>query len=223
MPIIGFLLMLAAASVVLVSVLQIAGGVVSAFNVPTFEVPGSVVQKLDAGTMSVYAQVEVQTQVSPFDASQVRVVGPQGAVNVRTVGTPETVMVNGDNYVAVASFDTLVAGEYTVVVGEGSQPGRAAVSASVLSTIGAAAGWIGAIVLASLMGLVGLVLMIVGLVRRSGASVRYAVATSTPLASSGPVVAPGAVAAVVAGWYPDPELPSGRRYWDGSAWTDYRS
>jgi len=26
-----------------------------------------------------------------------------------------------------------------------------------------------------------------------------------------------------AGWYPDPEQPSGLRYWGGKAWTDYRS
>jgi hypothetical protein len=26
----------------------------------------------------------------------------------------------------------------------------------------------------------------------------------------------------VAGWYPDPEVPSGERYWDGVAWTEHR-
>jgi hypothetical protein len=26
----------------------------------------------------------------------------------------------------------------------------------------------------------------------------------------------------VAGWYADPQLPGGMRYWDGSAWTEHR-
>lgn len=26
-----------------------------------------------------------------------------------------------------------------------------------------------------------------------------------------------------AGWYPDPEVPSGQRYWDGSRWTRHRA
>ena len=26
----------------------------------------------------------------------------------------------------------------------------------------------------------------------------------------------------IAGWYADPQLPGGMRYWDGSAWTEHR-
>jgi len=218
-PIVGVLIMLASGTLVLVSALQIAGGVVRALTVPTFGVPGTVTQTLEAGSKSVYAQV-TKAQTPPFDSSLVSVVGPQGKVTVLRVATPESVTVNGDTYRAVASFDAPVGGEYTVVVGEGSEPGRAAVSVSLLSTMGAAAGWIAAIALAGLMGLVGLALLIMGLVRRSGGPTRAVGATGAPMVAVGWVGAPGAVAA---GWYPDPELPGGQRYWSGSAWTDHRA
>jgi hypothetical protein len=100
-----------------------------------------------------------------------------------------------------------------------------------------------------LLGLVGLVVLIIGLVRRSS-SRRLAVqpgyaapggyaaptygqpaygqptygqppygAPTYGAPAAGPPVAP---ALPPAGWYPDAERPGGMRYWDGRAWTEHR-
>jgi hypothetical protein len=47
--------------------------------------------------------------------------------------------------------------------------------------------------------------------------------TQPPVAQP-PVAPPPPVApAIPAGWYPDVQRPGGRRYWDGTAWTEHRA
>ncbi len=225
MPILGLILILASIVLAVFAGFQVAGGVVNALNVPTFPVPGEVTQKLDAGASSVYALTRDGSEL-PFGVDQVTVVGPKGDVSLTSPSFTETVTVNGDKFRAVASFTAPVAGEYKVVVSKDAQPSRAAVSASVTSTLTAAAVWIVAIVGAGLVGLLGLVLGILGLVRHF--STPKAPLPGAVIPPPAPVIAAGGQMpppppSTPAGWYADPMQPGSQRYWDGTAWTDHRA
>jgi hypothetical protein len=225
LPIVGLILILVSVALATFAGVKLAGGVVSALNVPTFIVPGSVSQKLDAGPSSVYALTRTGAEL-PFRVDQVTVVGPKGDVPLTSPGATETVTVNGDQYRAVASFTAPVTGNYQVTVSKEAAPSRAAVSASVVSTLSSAAVWIVVIVGAGLLGLLGLVLAILGLVRHFSTP-------KTPIPGAVipppvPVVAAGGDApppptSTPAGWYPDPGQPGSQRYWDGIAWTEHRA
>ena len=224
MPIFGLILILASIVLAVFSGFQIAGGVVNALNVSTFPVPGEVTQKLEAGASSVYALTRDGSEL-PFSVDQVTVVGPKGDVSLTSPGASETVTVNGDKFRAVASFTAPVTGDYKVVVSKDAQPSRAAVSASVGSTLVSAAVWIVAIVGAGLIGLLGLVLAILGLVRHF--STPKAPIPGAVIPPPAPVIAAGGQLppppSTPAGWYADPVQPGSQRYWDGTAWTDHRA
>lgn len=212
MAVSGLILLVIGAFLAVFAILRIVGGVAVAINVPTFDVPGTITQQLESGPSTVYALADGSPTFTPAD---VTIVGPKGEkVPVGPMGGQESVTLGDDTYRGVAGFTAASAGEYTVTVSDKAPKGRAAVSKSVLSTLGSSVLWIFIVVLGGLLVLVGIVLGIAGLVRKFSTA-------KAPLAPA--VAAVSLPPGTAAGWYPDPTRPGGQRYWDGVAWTENRA
>jgi hypothetical protein len=146
---------------------------VSSLGTPT-ATPATITKTLDAGTTyAVYAEATAGTGTTddPFTAdvsvSDISVTGPDGSsvpVNDISSSVTQTIDNNGGTFGAVGTFTPPITGEYTVkVAGSGAS---VAVAPDVLS-IGKSFASIALIPVGFLVGLVGLILLIVGLVRRS--------------------------------------------------------
>ncbi|MGH9125917.1 MAG: DUF2510 domain-containing protein [Acidimicrobiales bacterium] len=129
--------------------------------------------------------------------------GSRLAVSYVTVN--ETLTQNGRIYTAVVQFDVPSAGLYRVQVATPNS--SVIVNRSLGYTFGGLVGFIAVTLVGGLVLLAGIILLIVGVVRRSGAeAVRGGQRAWNP---------------TPAGFYPDQQ--SGRmRWWDGSRWTDHQ-
>jgi hypothetical protein len=200
----------------IIGVVASAASLVSGFGSP-FTTPTTVSRTFDAGTS--YAVYELKRSDSgsgskddPLLAtvlpSDVTVTGPGGVtVPVTDPGELTQTFTNGGReYFVVATFDAPATGTYQVAI---ASEGAEVLVAPSLTAFGRSFAWIGAIGLGGLLALLGLVLLIVGLVRRSSSKKRAAVAAGGPAAGyPGQYAAPAAAAAPVVVPTTDPYAPS---------------
>jgi hypothetical protein len=203
---------------------------------------------LDAGTT--YAVYELATSGSgatgdPFLGNiapgDVTVTAPDGSA-VRVDEAPsmtQTFKDGAKTYVVVATFDPQTTGSYVVSI---ATEGSTVIVAPSITAVAKALPWLGLIGFGGLLVLAGIIVLIVGIVRRSSKPAVAATypASGYPVQSSPPSTYPAPTAAQppvyqapapaprpsglpAPGWYPDPERPGGQRYWNGTGWTENRA
>lgn len=175
---------------------------------PQAVLPAQISANLTPATWQVY---EKQDEAFVLGAGNVSVVGPDGA-QVPVRGLPENLTETVNGYDAFARFDVSRAGSYTISVQ--AEPAEDGTPILVGETFGSEfhglAKWFVMAGLGFLLGCAGLVMLIVGIVRRRTLRRGRAYPGVVGPPSTGPPV----------GWYDDPHLPGLQRYWDGTRWTD---
>lgn len=168
----------------IIGVIAAAASLISGFGSPV-TTPTTVTRTLEKGTT--YAVYELSglasgtgttedpllATVSPAD---ITVTGPGGVVvGVKDPGSVTQTFTNGGKeYFAVATFDAPATGSYEISI---ATEGAEVLIAPSFSAFGKSFAWIAAIGLGGLLALLGLILLIVGLVRRSSSKKAVAQAT----------------------------------------------
>jgi Protein of unknown function (DUF2510) len=175
-----------------------------------FDAPSTVRLHLGKGTYLVYERTGSNSPFSTDDSvtitpADVTVIGPDGErIEVEGRGdVRETLSDAGDRFVDAVRFTTPEAGEYTVTVNS-ALPTSVLVARPFTDTIESVIVWF---VLSGIGGLIlvtGIILLIVGSVRRNRARSAFAYAAPVP-----------------PGWHPDPAGSGRWRYWDGYRWTEH--
>lgn len=188
--------------------------------------PAEFTQTFDAGTT--YAVYETATSGSgtPDDPylgnvapGDIVVTASDGSTVVVTDAPSfaQTVTSGSRTYVVVATFDPPVTTDYVVSV---TTEGSTVVVAPALTEVTRSLAWLAPLGIGALVGLIGVIVLIAGLVRRSS---RQPAAVPGWPGPGGPTARYPAPVLPPAGWYPDPERPGGQRYWDGSGWSEHRA
>lgn len=220
------------------------GSIASSSTAPV-DTPATFTADLEAGRTYVLWQLTGPGGAVTVAPEEVVVLGQgTGDAVVSSAGSvTQTFESNGDSFTAAASIVASETGTYVVQV---ATPGATVLVGPGLDSLVGLGIWGLLIVLAVLLGLVGLILLVIGLVvRASTPKPAYGGATylGTPQAG-GPVgdpyaaqpvqqayppaqpvqpAAPVQPALPPAGWYPDPARPGGQRYWNGERWTEHQA
>jgi Protein of unknown function (DUF2510) len=157
----------------------------------------------------------VENSSPTLTASQVTVTGPDSRA-VPVVAPflhTETETRGEDLYTGAVQFTTTVAGTYRITITPDSA-GQVIVAPSLTAGFVSAGEWALGAVGGGFVFLVGVVLLIVGLVRRNSSRAPAAGFVPGAVGASGP-------GGPLPGWYPDQMAPGRFRYWDGRQWTEH--
>jgi hypothetical protein len=179
---------------------------------------------LDSGTWEIYV-LDGSSSNPTVLPTDVTVTGPSGStIPVRAVPSniTETVTTPGSRYVAEVRFDVPQSGDYRVAI-DGPPGTKVAIARSITDIVKHSVGWLALFGVGLFVGFTGLVMLIVGIVRRRRARQPVAAwAGGYPPQQQAypPQAYQQAAVTPAAGWYPDPSIPGTQRYWDGTKWTD---
>jgi hypothetical protein len=195
--------------------------VVHNFTGTVYTAPATVHRQLGSGTYEVFAETDDASAFDPFGAVlraadvQVTSASGQSIPTTDRIGTDEHLDRGSANYDGVVDFTIHTAGDYTIKVA-GHRGERFFVSRTFGDLAKHAAIWFVLMGIGILVGIAGIVLLIVGIVRRRNVS-RPPVTAYAGYPGMGQGMAQ---ALPPPGWYPNPDLPGTTRWWDGAQWTD---
>ena len=208
----------------------------------TYPIPSTISLNLGTGTQTILERTGGQSSFDArsnisLDPSQVDVEGPGGErVRVTYASNNETITRPNGTYVSALEFNARRSGTYRLHF-RGTTSRLVMVQRPIGDVARRSVIWVLGIALGGLLVLAGIILLIVGIVRRSKAK-QLAIASTygtnpgyPPTAApstvavpmSAPTTAPVPVAAPTspAAWHPDPHGQHRLRYWDGTTWTDH--
>ena len=137
-------------------------------DAPSVTTPGSVTLRLDKGLYKVFEPTGPGAGGTPISAAGVRVTDASGRpVAVTDADANEVITRGGRRYSSAVSFRVADPGAYTVRIADNR--GDAVITRSLADAVRSRVGWVAGIPIGGLLFLIGLVLLVVGIVRRSGA------------------------------------------------------
>jgi len=178
-----------------------------------FSVPNNVRVHLSRGTYMVYEDTGTNSLGSAFSNDDSVTISPADITVTTTEGVSirvfdrgdirETINSGDDHFVGAARFTTPSVGDYLVEV-RSATPKAVLIGRPITDTVRSSLGWFALTVVGGVAFVVGIVLLIVGSVRRGRMRTAMAYAPAVP-----------------AGWHPDPSGSGRLRYWDGYRWTEH--